>query len=78
LAEFAKAFEGASISPGGRISRWNGNRNETEGIFRCRQAAAFAGWTTFSKMGYPKPPRLSINYGAAGAAYALYRLAERS
>jgi hypothetical protein len=26
------------------------------------------------QMGYPKPPRLSINYGAAGAAYALYRL----
>ena len=27
------------------------------------------------RSGYPKPPSLSINYGAAGAAYALYRLA---
>jgi serine/threonine protein kinase len=74
VEEFANALEAAEIAEVARPPATQGF-----GTLRERFAESvlrrFALDGTLFQNGYPSAPRLSINYGSAGAAYALYRLA---
>lgn len=74
VAEFAKAFEGASIRPAAAFRAGAAFATKRKAFFEAVKRRLSLDGPLF-QMGYPKPPHLSINYGAAGAAYALYRLA---
>jgi serine/threonine protein kinase len=74
VEEFGNALAAAEIAEVARPPATQGF-----GTLRERFAESvlrrFALDGTLFQNGYPSAPRLSINYGSAGAAYALYRLA---
>jgi serine/threonine protein kinase len=74
VEQFADALQAAQIAEVARPPATQGFGSQRE-RFAESVLRRFALDGTLFQNGYPSAPRLSINYGAAGAAYALYRLA---
>ena len=76
LEEFAAQFEAAAqaVQPPALTPVSVQNTRELQGVLD--ETLAQVGWESpFLKGGLPRHPNASINYGAAGVAYALYRMA---